>query len=95
MKKAVMTMMLMFGAIIGYGSEEISYPPKQQESQEETIESAWNGLITEVSELGTMIVSSVIKEGGVIPSVKKHIRFYGSIGLFCILFFVWNRHRDR
>jgi hypothetical protein len=78
----------------GNKEEDISYPPKQPETKISDIVKAAKGLRDEVQSLDTAMVNDVKREG-LLPSIRKHRKFYFSVGLFVVLFLVWLKTRDK
>jgi hypothetical protein len=78
----------------GDKGDDITYPPKPPETKISDIVKAAKGLRDEVHSLDTAMVNDVKREG-LLPSIKKHQKFYFSVALFVVLFLVWLKTRDK
>ena len=74
--------------------DTISYPPKPPETTTMEMVNAGKGLVNETTELGTAIVKGVKDDGGIIATIKKHKKFYGSIFIFGLLTLIWLKNRN-
>ena len=74
--------------------DTISYPPKPPETTTKNMVDAGKGLVSETKELGTAIIQGVKDDGGIITTVKKHKKFYGSIFIFGLLTLIWLKNRN-
>jgi len=74
--------------------EEITYPPKQPSTSLKDVSNAFDSLKSSVKDL-TGAITSDIKKQGVKKSVSTHVKFYGSIFIFCVLSLIWLRNRTK
>ena len=84
--------------ISGFSSpnqDTISYPKKLPETTIREMVDAGKGLVKETKELGQAMISGVKDDGGVVATVKRHQKFYGSIFIFGFLTFIWLKTRDK
>jgi len=73
--------------------DTISYPPKPPETTTKEMVDAGKGLVRETKELGKAMLNGVIDDGGIINTLKKHKKFYGSIFIFGVLTLIWLKNR--
>jgi len=75
--------------------EEITYPPKPPKTTTKDMVDAGKGLVRETKELGTAIVKGAKEDGGIIATIKKHKKFYGSFSIFFFLSMLFLRNRRK
>ena len=95
MKKMIFITMMLISSTAGFSSEEITFPPKPPETTTKEMVNAGKGLVRETKELGTAIVKGVKDDGGIIATLRKHKKFYGSIFIFFILSMLFLRNRSK
>ncbi|MCX6244685.1 MAG: hypothetical protein NTU98_08270 [Bacteroidetes bacterium] len=75
--------------------DTISYPPKPPETTTEEMVNAGKGLVKETTELSKAMIIGVKEDGGIVATIRKHTKFYGSIAIFGILTLLWLKNRRR
>ncbi len=76
-----------------HATESSDYPPQQSTDLKE-IKNAYDSLVENTQELGTSVLSSIRHEG-IRNSFDHHFKFFGSIGIFFLLYLVYLKNRRK